>query len=556
MNRFRYAKLSKGILALCVALLTILVILPQQARAAHTERYGYTKLDSENQKQLYVLIADALTDCREELSLSGKKFTESDLQAAEAMVRRDYPELFYYAGYRYSVGGNGIVQLLDFNYSLSGKTIKGDSTELKSAIAAVNQKVGEIGKGATGNDYQKAHYLHDYVVNNVIYASSPNDQNAYGALMEGKAVCAGYSHAYQMLLREVGIDSFYITGTSKGVQHAWLLVFLNGECYYTDVTWDDPITNDGSQVMGHYYFDMSYDDISKDHTCDPEYNAWLPQKHDHKDLCYFAHDAGEGTGVGYFNNDTDPKKLLDYMKRDGNTLYCDFRFDGNNVSAWIQEACQHIANKLGEINISYIPLGNEYMLTITAKSLNHSLTKIPAKLATCISEGSKEHYLCTKCDGLFADPEAKTSINSKNQVALSKLDHHDANADKSCDTCGKLLSSSAITPPIISTPKPTTPSVEPTGPSNDATEATMPSNGETEPPADATEGTTPSNDAAEGTTPSDGAAEDDAESPTKPTKGESSKVSVPMDMTQIIWIGAVIAVIAVVIVLVRKKLAS
>lgn len=561
MKRMFHTRWLNGILALSLAVLMIYALCPQKAQAADTRRYGYAKLENGNQKQLYVLLADALEAGKDELSLSGRNFRESDLKAAEAMVRRDYPEFFYYTSCCYSVNSKDMVQSVELQYMLDGKSIKGGSSELKAARAALDAKVGEIVNGVSGDDFHKAHYLHDYIVNNVVYVSSPNDQNAYGALIEGQAVCAGYSHAYQLLLRKAGIENFYITGTSKGMRHAWLLVFLNDECYYTDVTWDDPITDNGSQLLGHYYLDMSYNEISKDHQIDPEYEKWLPTIHDHKDMCYFEHEAGDGTGVGNFTEQTDPKQLFEALKRDGNSYRCEFVYKGSDFESWFNKALQNVANNLGEIGISYTVLGGEYILTITVKASEHVLQKIPAKTPTCLADGNEEHYECTKCGKRFADADAITWLSSEDCVVISKLSHSDGDGNNKCDTCGKQMSASAVAPgkPSTDVPEETTPVIntpEETKPAQDIPEVTTPVEDapvSAAPEADPTQETNPAEDATENTMQPGDVQENDATEnggnvPVKPAEDEL----VEGGSVWVIVAAAVVAVIAAAVGIVRK----
>lgn len=62
----------------------------------------------------------------------------------------------------------------------------------------------------------------------------------YGALVEGYAVCGGYSNAYKILGLMAGLDVRYVPGyTSARENHAWNLVKIDGKFYHTDVTWND-----------------------------------------------------------------------------------------------------------------------------------------------------------------------------------------------------------------------------------------------------------------------------------------------------------------------------
>ena len=72
----------------------------------------------------------------------------------------------------------------------------------------------------------------------VDYVYTDNDQNAYGALVEGKAVCAGYARAFQLLMNELDIPTYYCSGTTYG-KHAWNIIYINNEYYNVDVTFND-----------------------------------------------------------------------------------------------------------------------------------------------------------------------------------------------------------------------------------------------------------------------------------------------------------------------------
>jgi hypothetical protein len=129
-------------------------------------------------------------------------------------------------------------------------------------------------------DVQKELVLHDYLVNNAKYDSEnfnadtipESSYNAYGVLINGVGVCQSYADAMNKLLTLVGIESTVISGTanngSEDIDHAWNIVKLDGQYYNLDVTWDDPVTSDGRNILSHSYFNLTDAQISKNHSWD------------------------------------------------------------------------------------------------------------------------------------------------------------------------------------------------------------------------------------------------------------------------------------------------
>lgn len=95
-------------------------------------------------------------------------------------------------------------------------------------------------------DYDKLKAIHDYICRNVTYSYSPNDQDAYGALVLGKSVCMGYSGAFQLLAGLCDIHCMSVYGFAGGA-HSWNLVKLDGEWYHVDCNSDDIDSEDRIQ---------------------------------------------------------------------------------------------------------------------------------------------------------------------------------------------------------------------------------------------------------------------------------------------------------------------
>lgn len=129
-------------------------------------------------------------------------------------------------------------------------------------------------------DYEKELALHDYLVLHCKYSENITQDvksdiyRAYGALVDGDAVCNGYAEAMQLLLRCVGIESQFVVGygqTANGewIEHAWNLVNLDGTWYHLDATWDDPAPNQDGVVI-HPYFNVTDDIILENHKWEQE----------------------------------------------------------------------------------------------------------------------------------------------------------------------------------------------------------------------------------------------------------------------------------------------
>ena len=143
----------------------------------------------------------------------------------------------------------------------------------------VEQKVTEIVNKVVKTDmkdYEKELALHDYLVNNAQYdkrlftGNMPDESyTAYGVLINGTGVCEGYAEAMNRLLIAAGIDSKMVIGEANDgnewIEHAWNIVKIGGQYYQLDSTWDDPVTDDGSNVLRHSYFNITDNQISKDH---------------------------------------------------------------------------------------------------------------------------------------------------------------------------------------------------------------------------------------------------------------------------------------------------
>ena len=100
-------------------------------------------------------------------------------------------------------------------------------------------------------DLEKLTALHDWLALHCDYGASPRSQTAYGALVEGTAVCIGYAAGLGYLAALAGLDGTYTY--SEELDHAWALATLDGGRYFSDCTWDDG-KNQKMGLIRHTYF--------------------------------------------------------------------------------------------------------------------------------------------------------------------------------------------------------------------------------------------------------------------------------------------------------------
>lgn len=231
------------------------------------------------QKSTYDLIFDALDHNEEAITLYD--VSEDEVTQTYEQIVYEHPE-FFWADYGYSwtvTSGAGPTKIeLKPKLAESMDTIARKRRQMDAAVEEVLS-----GVPATATDYVKALYVHDYLVLNTEYDSatyvrmqaSPDQSliddagTAYGCLVNHLAVCDGYAKAFHLLMNRLGIEAGRVSGIADGGSHAWNYLALDGDYYYIDVTWDDPVAVDGSTVqtdiVSHEYFCITTDTLLLDH---------------------------------------------------------------------------------------------------------------------------------------------------------------------------------------------------------------------------------------------------------------------------------------------------
>lgn len=136
--------------------------------------------------------------------------------------------------------------------------IEVDKLYTENDITITGEKIDEILKEVTRDnmsDVDKIKAYHDYFAKNTVYdeeratmmeaqSNEPfkyNSDKANGPLLEGFALCSGYSDVMKIYLDRLNIPNYKISTDN----HIWNLVYIDGTWLHLDLTWNNPIITDG-----------------------------------------------------------------------------------------------------------------------------------------------------------------------------------------------------------------------------------------------------------------------------------------------------------------------
>ena len=119
----------------------------------------------------------------------------------------------------------------------------------------VNAAVKKCSKETDGSDYEKALWLHDWLLQQLDYDHSLKWSSAESALTRKLGTCQAYESAYSKLLTAAGITNAETRDTYDG--HTCNAMKLDGKLYQVDCTWDDTKDNYYNFDPTHLYFGLT-----------------------------------------------------------------------------------------------------------------------------------------------------------------------------------------------------------------------------------------------------------------------------------------------------------
>lgn len=320
--------------------------------------YGRSKLSgSKAMLAAYDKIASGAENFETKIDLkdSENPLKASDIKTVIQHYKADYPQHFWVgSSFEYATQGKNVVSI-ELSYNIK-------KSELEAKSKKFNDAVKSILSGISGSwsQYDREKAIHDRLAQKVRYAESATAHTAYGALVDGVAVCEGYTKAFQYLCYQAGIECLFVGGTSlnpstnEPENHSWNQVKIDGKYYNVDVTWDDQ-----DKTLFHAYFNVTDAQIKKDHTFVDNYT--LP--------------SCTATNANYFVKTNtvlssyDADAIAKVLKAGSNKGSIFFTNGADGFNSWFNTNHGNVANKLGlnGYNVSYSILSDEVYIEFSAR---------------------------------------------------------------------------------------------------------------------------------------------------------------------------------------------
>ncbi len=286
---------------------TVTVTLPRHSGYLPAEdKYAYGTLKTDDQRRAYAAIEESLFCITNEPGGKNGRYalkraiipnlTSGEIFMIKEAVLCDHPEAFWVTG-SYTLGHN----MHDGNYIVlySGCDYSTIIDRLKAMELAVSAMLKELPSNLS--EFDRELIIHNCLVRDVDYDKQAAESDAayidaatsYGALVNKKALCSGYSMAMKLMLNRVGVSCTQVKGISKDVGHMWNLVRIDGAWYHLDVTWDDPLVLSAENVQRFDYFNVTDAKIAIDHVISDNYSKLTEELIEQQN----------GQGLNFFNFD-------------------------------------------------------------------------------------------------------------------------------------------------------------------------------------------------------------------------------------------------------------
>lgn len=158
-----------------------------------------------------------------------------------------------------------------------------DKLYSEEEIVLIDNKINEIYNSIITEDmttYDKIKAIHDYIIINTEYKHEEEKDaegnylfplgtnKAYGPLINNISSCGGYTDAMSLFLYKIGIQNYKVSSA----EHIWNLVYIDGSWKHLDLTWDDPITTTGEDILTHNFFLITTQELIDKNVAEHDYD--------------------------------------------------------------------------------------------------------------------------------------------------------------------------------------------------------------------------------------------------------------------------------------------
>ena len=152
------------------------------------------------------------------------------------------------------------------DYYLSTASQEKDLVKMVNAVAS-DLKL----KSESLSELEKTRRIYNFLCSSTVYdddmlkdGSYKIKYTAYGTLVNGTSVCAGYAEAFDMLAKAAGLKTHVIKSHNPNKDyHAWNIVKIGNKYYNVDATWDAISLKYGGQYNYFLECNSDFEDCSK-----------------------------------------------------------------------------------------------------------------------------------------------------------------------------------------------------------------------------------------------------------------------------------------------------
>lgn len=274
-----------------VTYLLVKIIYPNQFVIQETNKYNNnidynyiqntTDFTPENKQELLNIFYTIINSGWDSFSFTCDLEYENCTEDIQEFLANDYP-LSYLNNFVHPYNNYEQIEITVNNYGrVDVNVIKLYSD---TEIALIDAEIDRIYNEIITNDMtdsEKIRKIHDYIINNTKYLRETEidtdgsllfplkTNKAYGPAINKVANCGGYTDLMSLFLYKMGIQNYKVSS----VEHIWNLVYIDGYWKHLDLTWDDPITDTGIDILTHNFFLITTEELTKKNVAEHDYDT-------------------------------------------------------------------------------------------------------------------------------------------------------------------------------------------------------------------------------------------------------------------------------------------